>query len=527
MVEVWTLKEYRNLRRLNDAGIPSPRPIAFKSNVLLLEFVGDTLYLPEGQAVDSNFGDMRDCCRGVPECDEVVQEEERGDASPLSKAHPVCTASAADFEDSCSRGLHTQSAVWTTGSFSRSFSESQLVYNAAPRLKDLVKYFNQSHFRCGRWCTRLPWSVEDVAASWRYLYVQVVYLLRAMYVRCQMIHGDLSEFNLLLSRRRVVVIDVSQAIQRDHPRALDFLKRDCKNVTSFFAKNIQLAEQRLCNQNSEAQGRDECSCTKGGADTAFPIIDLNEAFHRSFRILTVRELFEFVVSASLPQQLFQELKHSNLVQGTEPSHSLFEGVLVCFALFLLRREAEGDCGRAVQCDGDDYDVKDGEALHGDSVEDAVFLNSWVPTSLHGVGELDAIERLMDGVPEEAEESRLMIHKKMTEKFDEWNLSSDDSVSGNSVRHGASRSSNGSSAGVQLKEHTGESICGTTSSHASETSCDDSDSESAECEKFTGKIPVGVDRKEWKRMVKEQNRERRMHKIPKKVKKRFKKNTTKK
>lgn len=41
-------------------------------------------------------------------------------------------------------------------------------------------------------------------------------------------------------------------------------------------------------------------------------------------------------------------------------------------------------------------------------------------------------------------------------------------------------------------------------------------------KFTGVIPEGISRKEWKKKVKEMNKERRLHKIPKHLKKKFRK-----
>ena len=36
----------------------------------------------------------------------------------------------------------------------------------------------------------------------------------------------------------MVIIDVSQSVENEHPQALDFLKRDCVNVNSFFGKRM-------------------------------------------------------------------------------------------------------------------------------------------------------------------------------------------------------------------------------------------------------------------------------------------------
>ena len=70
----------------------------------------------------------------------------------------------------------------------------------------------------------------------REAYVQTVMIMRRMYQRCRLVHGDLSEYNMLWHNNEVYVIDVSQSVETDHPSALDFLRMDASNVNSFFQK---------------------------------------------------------------------------------------------------------------------------------------------------------------------------------------------------------------------------------------------------------------------------------------------------
>jgi RIO kinase 1 len=51
-----------------------------------------------------------------------------------------------------------------------------------------------------------------------------------------LVHGDLSEYNVVVYDGELVVIDVGQAVTIHHPNADDFLLRDCENVAAFFAR---------------------------------------------------------------------------------------------------------------------------------------------------------------------------------------------------------------------------------------------------------------------------------------------------
>ncbi|CAK0807980.1 unnamed protein product [Prorocentrum cordatum] len=72
--------------------------------------------------------------------------------------------------------------------------------------------------------------------EWLRLYIQCAVSMRRMMQEGKLVHGDLSEFNMLYHAGDLYIIDVSQSVECDHPHALDFLKRDCVNVNNFFSK---------------------------------------------------------------------------------------------------------------------------------------------------------------------------------------------------------------------------------------------------------------------------------------------------
>lgn len=71
----------------------------------------------------------------------------------------------------------------------------------------------------------------------RELYLECILIMRKLYTRCKLVHADLSEYNVLYHEGHLCVIDVSQSVEHDHPQALEFLRKDCFNVTEFFRKN--------------------------------------------------------------------------------------------------------------------------------------------------------------------------------------------------------------------------------------------------------------------------------------------------
>ncbi len=52
----------------------------------------------------------------------------------------------------------------------------------------------------------------------------------------KLVHGDLSEYNIVYHKERAYFIDVSQALPVKHPKARELLERDIRNMVKFFTR---------------------------------------------------------------------------------------------------------------------------------------------------------------------------------------------------------------------------------------------------------------------------------------------------
>ena len=75
-----------------------------------------------------------------------------------------------------------------------------------------------------------------VETRWKLLYLQLLGYMRILYQTCRLVHADLSEYNVLYHEDKLWLIDVSQSVEHDHPRSLEFLRMDIKNVGDFFRR---------------------------------------------------------------------------------------------------------------------------------------------------------------------------------------------------------------------------------------------------------------------------------------------------
>ena len=87
--------------------------------------------------------------------------------------------------------------------------------NAAPRLKDAASSLSSKKMRS--------------------LFEQLLKDVRTMYQDCKLVHADFSEYNLLYHNGHAWIIDVSQSVDLDHPRCLEFLREDLLHLKQFFS----------------------------------------------------------------------------------------------------------------------------------------------------------------------------------------------------------------------------------------------------------------------------------------------------
>lgn len=88
----------------------------------------------------------------------------------------------------------------------------------------------------GGWPAPKLKDVDLGQSNSRQVYRDIVIIMWKIYNKCKLVHADLSEFNMLYLNGEIYIIDVSQSVEHDHPHALEFLRKDCTNITDYFRK---------------------------------------------------------------------------------------------------------------------------------------------------------------------------------------------------------------------------------------------------------------------------------------------------
>jgi RIO kinase 1 len=177
-----------------------------------------------------------------------------------------------------------------------------------------------------------------VDEQWRVLYLQLLGLMKRMYHTCKLVHADLSEYNVLYHQKKLFIIDVSQSVEPDHPRSLEFLRMDIKNVSDFFRrKNVDvLSEQAVFGfitshdgtisepKLSEALEKlfSERPAEKEGDAAAAEQEVANEVFRKQYIPQTLEQVYDFERDADkVGKGQAHDLVYRNLLADKVPMSS--------------------------------------------------------------------------------------------------------------------------------------------------------------------------------------------------------------
>lgn len=85
-------------------------------------------------------------------------------------------------------------------------------------------------------------SLEDPDATFE----TIKKMMKKLYQDAKLVHGDLSEYNILVEKNECFLIDVGQSVVLEHPLVPQLLARDVTNISRYFKKlGVKIHENEL------------------------------------------------------------------------------------------------------------------------------------------------------------------------------------------------------------------------------------------------------------------------------------------
>ncbi len=81
-----------------------------------------------------------------------------------------------------------------------------------------------------------PSLKEQTSADPEKTYKTLLTYMRRLYRKADLVHGDLSEYNVMMWKGKTVLFDMSQSVPTSHPLAKSLLERDIANLNRFFSR---------------------------------------------------------------------------------------------------------------------------------------------------------------------------------------------------------------------------------------------------------------------------------------------------
>ncbi|KAL1858085.1 Serine/threonine-protein kinase rio1 [Diaporthe australafricana] len=210
--------------------------------------------------------------------------------------------------------------------------------------------------------------VED--DEWRNLYMQLLGIMRRMYQVCRLVHADLSEYNILYHDQTLYIIDVSQSVEHDHPRSLEFLRMDIKNAGDFFRRKgvDTLADRTVFDFITESQGPVEEAEMKKNIELLYenrPVVGEDDQAAADLEV--DNEVFR---NQYIPQTLEQvyDIEADGRKLGTGEGDSLVYRNLLADQVVVSKGDKAGEDEGAQGSGDSDDESDDGASLDGSGSE---------------------------------------------------------------------------------------------------------------------------------------------------------------
>ena len=84
--------------------------------------------------------------------------------------------------------------------------------------------------------TRAPLLRETTLNDPKKVFRLLLTYLKRLYQKADLVHADLSEYNIMIWKGRPVIFDVAQSVLTKHPMADRFLRRDLENLHKYFKR---------------------------------------------------------------------------------------------------------------------------------------------------------------------------------------------------------------------------------------------------------------------------------------------------
>ncbi|KAF7686569.1 putative serine/threonine-protein kinase RIO1 like protein [Cucumispora dikerogammari] len=247
LIKMWAEKEMRNLKRLMNVGFSAPIPLWLKRNVLVMEMVScvfDVNLLNNynnnnynNDNNDNNNYSENNNNYSEKNLDSIFTELKGNDINLFNNkltnikyipSHISHITNKTNLSNIINNTINEKTKTLTP---SHSYTNNKsLVKLIAPNLKSLTLTY-----------------LTQIKTDYNELYNETLKIIKDLYKKAEIVHGDLSEYNLLLSTissnnniesyiNKIIVIDVSQSISIYHPNSQSLLIKDIKNINTFFSK---------------------------------------------------------------------------------------------------------------------------------------------------------------------------------------------------------------------------------------------------------------------------------------------------